>query len=165
MKVVSLNVNNFGGNCPKPLPKGYNRVRAVMQWREANRFVIGENVRRIVYFAEDYDVIFLHEVDTNCESWDLLLKMLGKTHALVLPASLTPGALKSGYKSITCAWIRHGIDYEQPEDGFSGSLRQVEIETDGITLLGVHANYEEAFWNSMTARFREKPEASPASSP
>ena len=75
MKVLSINVNNFGGINPKPLPKDYKLSNggndwkawedAVDNWRDNNRDIIGKNVNAIADLAWDFDVAFFYEVETT----------------------------------------------------------------------------------------------------
>ena len=117
MRIISLNVNNFGGKCPKPLLDDYKIDdvinwnewgNAVDEWRNRNKVNIFNNVNSIVDVICDYEVVFLHEVDTNCDSWDYLRKKMTE-YEFEMPNGINE--YKKGKKSTSCAFVKKGIYY------------------------------------------------------
>lgn len=167
MKILSLNVNNFGGVCDKPLlkdckfPNGSTDQAAwgaeVDNWRESHKEIIEKNVENIVCFIKDYDVVFLHEVDTNCFSWNLLTSRMNDEYVLELANGKNKSTIERGRKSISCAFIKNIINYNC--DGipnFSDSHRNVEIEIQGISIIGIHMSYDLKDWINLRRRFEKE---------
>ena len=166
MKILSLNVNNFGGVCDKPLlndyrfPNGRKDLATwgaeVDYWRESHKEIIEKNVENIVCFIRDYDVVFLHEVDTNCFSWILLTSRMKEEYVLELANGINKSTIESGRKSISCAFIKNNINYNC--DGipnFSDSHRNVEIEIQGLSVIGIHMSYDLKDWINLRLRFEK----------
>lgn len=158
MRIISLNVNNFGGKCPKPLLKDY-KIDDVINWdewdndiddwRDKNKDNIFNNVNSIVDIICDYEVVFLHEVDTNCDSWDYLRKKMTEyEYEFEMPNGIKE--YKKGKKSTSCAFVKKGINYTcSSRNSFDGYNRNVEIQIEDIYLVGVHMNYKYDMWKSF----------------
>lgn len=147
ISIISLNVNNFGGNTGKPLPGDYRDgdafdweawSGAVYEWRQVNADVIMKNARSIVNLVRDYDVIFLHEVDVNSKSWRYLLSELGKEYRYEVPNGYDKESYKHNLRTITCAFIRKGIDYTYGEENPFGRERSVQLNIKGVEIIEVH---------------------------
>ena len=122
MKILSVNVNNFGGTNDKPLlndyrlPNGKNDFgtwnQAVDEWRISNKICFQKNVNAITNLAKDFDIIFLHEVDTNCLSWIDLLEKMSSDFTWEPANGIDKSEYKKGRKSISCVFIKKDIEYE-----------------------------------------------------
>lgn len=163
MKIISINVNNWGGKIPKPLPEDYKSSDgkinwgewniAVDTWRSNNKDEIEKNVKGIVSLIYDFDIAFLHEVDTNCISWNNLHAMLDKDYDWKPANRIDEKEYSYGRKSISCVFIKRNINYSYDgKDNFSISQRNVEIEVDGVNIIGLHANYTLKYWKSLESR-------------
>lgn len=165
MKVLSINVNNFGGINPKPLPKDYKLSNggndwkawedAVDNWRDNNRDIIGKNVNAIADLAWDFDVAFFYEVDTNCFSWELLSEKMGEKYLCKLPNGMGETELKKWRQSISCAFIKKGINYEYSKKNILKDKRTVEIKVADTYIIGLHMSYCLDDWEKLIERFKE----------
>lgn len=169
MEVISINVNNFGGRSCKPLLNDYKLSdkkgdfnwsawnKAVDSWRGSNSVLISANVNRIVKLLKDFDVAFLHEVDTNCASWTQLHELMDAEYQYEIANEKNKSDYdKKGRNSISCVFIKKGIDYLYKEiTNFSGYLRNVEIEINGVRFIGVHANTEKKWWDGLEKRVEQ----------
>lgn len=158
MKILSLNVNNFGGSSSKPLlnvyiyngkPDWKSWNEAVDNWRNKNREKILANVRSAADISKDFDVIFLHEADTNCESWSELNKLMKDQYDLLLPNGIDLSEYQTGRKSISCLFIKKDIKYEYTTYNFLNSQRNVEIAIGDIHIIGLHMRYDLEDWNKL----------------
>ena len=166
MKIISLNVNNFGGKSPKPLlrefllPSGEYDFqtwnREVDKWRDSHQGAIERNVRAIAAYLSAYDVVFLHEVDTNCESWRLLLKTTEESFTLELANGMRESDVRRGRKSISCVLIKKGLDYEMPLDNPWDSQRHIILGVGGVRLIGAHMSYSLLDWEILIDQFKEE---------
>lgn len=166
MKIISLNVNNFGGIKDKPHLKDYtvnNKIDwtgwnvAVDSWRELNKDIIEKNVSKIVCLIKDFDIVFLHEVDTNCSSWTQLHELMEEEYKWESANEVDKSVYKNGRKSISCVFIRKGIVYDYAEiTNFSDKQRNIEIVVNGITVIGLHAPYDLKYWDSLIKRIKPK---------
>lgn len=161
MKIASINVNNFGGTISRPL-RGNDDLDSwkdkIIFWRKENEDTIQKNVERIVAFASDYDVIFLHEVDTNCASWKKLNELMEDKYKLEVPNDCDKYYyFKNGFSSISCVYIKNEIKYEYEKYNFSGYAKNVEIKLleTNLTLIGVHTNYEDIYWEKLIDRWEQ----------
>lgn len=162
MRIISLNVNNFGGKLAKPLPEEFKITErkydwttwgdAVDGWRDENRNIILRNVEIIVDIVSDYDVVFLHEVDTNCDSWNYLKKKMNNEFKFEMPNGIEE--FNTGRKSISCAFIKKCIDYECScnnsfkDYGGNSYSRNIELIFDkDVRIVGVHMNYKKDMWD------------------
>ena len=166
MKIISLNVNNFGGKSPKPLLRKFRRPGVeydfqtwnaeVDYWRISHRDAIERNVRAIAAYLSAYDVVFLHEVDTNCDSWRLLLDTTKESFALELANGMPESAVRRGRKSISCVLIKKGLEYKMPLDNPWDSQRHIILDVGGVRLIGVHMSYSLLDWDILIRQFEKK---------
>lgn len=166
MKVLSVNVNNFGGVSAKPLLSNYKLHNgkndfsrwnsAVATWRNENKICIAKNVASIVNLAYDFDVVFLHEVDTNCESWELLQKMMGEKFELKPANGVDVELYKKGSKSISCLFLKKEMvfEYEKSNVLGEGNQRNIEIKIADTYVIGLHMSYDISDWVKVIERFR-----------
>lgn len=163
MKILSLNVNNFGGSSSKPLLNDYKHNgktdwnswnEAVDDWRYTNRNNILANVQSIADISKVYDVIFLCEVDTNCESWYKLHELMKDQYTLLPPNGIDLSKYQEGRKSISCLFIKKGIKYEYTNDNFLKFQRNVEIKIGDIHIIGLHMNYAIEDWDKLIKKYR-----------
>ena len=103
---------------------------------------------------KNYDIIFLHEVDTNCYSWDLLKENLQSCYKLELPNGCKKTELLKGRKSISCAFINNKIEklnykISISSENFSGKLKNVEIDIEDVSIVGVHVPINKEYWNKL----------------
>ncbi len=164
MKILSLNVNNFAGPSSKPLPENYkinDKVnwdlwnKAVDKWRKENSTSILKNVIDIVDMSKDFDIIFLHEVDTNCESWNNLLRLMSEQYFLKPPNGFDLSKYSKGKcrKSISCMFIKKEIKYEYKDDNFLDLEKNIEIKIGDIHIIGLHMKYEINYWEQFIQKY------------
>ena len=163
MKIISLNVNNFGGKSPKPLlgkfrlPGGEYDFQSwnaeVDKWRISHQDAIKRNVRAIAAYLSAYDVVFLHEVDTNCDSWRLLLDTTKESFALKLANGIPESDVRRGRKSISCVLIKKGLKYKMPLDNPWDSQRHIILDVCGVRLIGAHMSYSLLDWDILIGQF------------
>lgn len=163
MKILSINVNNFGGVNNKPLLCNYKLYdkrpdfdswgRAVSAWRVRHNTSILKNVASIEKLMQNFDVIFLHEVDTNCPSWK---KLLAETRAAYTwkPANgIDASIYNRGKKSITCVFVRKNIDFEYSDENILQNQRSVSIQVQDVHIIGLHMSYNIEDWNKLILKF------------
>lgn len=165
MKILSVNVNNFGGVSAKPLLSGYKLSDGkpdfkkwnseVDKWRNDNKIYIAENVVAIVSLALDFDVVFLHEVDTNCMSWNLLLGLMSAEFELRPANGVNLTLYKTGRKSISCVFVKKNIIFEYGSNNIlgEGNQRNVEIKIGDTHIIGLHMSYDINDWDKIIKRF------------
>ena len=162
MKILHLNVNNFGGLSSKPLLNDYKDYRdrydwgswskSVAGWRDKCKNIILKNVQSIADISKDFDVIFFHEVDTNCDSWFKLNDLMKEQYDLVMPGGVDSASFfEKGNKSISCSFIKRDIQFETKAD-FWG-LRSVEITIGDIHIIGLHMSYTLTEWDKLIEKF------------
>lgn len=166
MKIISLNVNNFGGKSPKPLLSEFRLPggeydfqtwnKEVDDWRSSHGDAIKRNVRSIAAYFSAYDVVFLHEVDTNCDSWRLLLDTTEKSFTLELANGIPESDVRRGRKSISCVLIKEGLKYKMPLDNPWNSQRHIILDVGGVRLIGAHMSYSLLDWEILIDQFKEK---------
>lgn len=108
-------------------------------------------------FVKDYDVVFLHEVDTNCDSWDLLRELMGDEYRLALPEDLTKEELSQHpYYSISCAFVKYGIEYKC-EKSIPDYFRNVGIKiySTSLSIISVHTNDKNEYWQKLIDRWKQ----------
>lgn len=158
MKIMSFNVNNWGGRIEKPQIRNYSEKghtdwrawnTAVDLWRSDNFQTIQSNVRETVKLINSHDIVFLHEVDTNCDSWELLRKELINNYKLELPNGYDNSVLLKGRKSISCAFIKNEIEYAIDSDNFSKELKNIQIQVADIAIVGVHVPIRKEYWKNL----------------
>lgn len=164
MKILSVNVNNFGGTHNKPLLKDYKASngkfdfdewnRAVDDWRNFNRVNIHNNVEEITNLAKKYDIIFLHEVDTNCSSWFDLLKKMSLDFIWRPANGVDKLDYQKGRKSISCVFIKKGIEFKYDKKNIFNKQRNIEIQVQDIYIIGIHMSYDLDDWNKLISRFK-----------
>ncbi|UOB20902.1 hypothetical protein [Macrococcus armenti] len=148
MKILSLNVNNFGGINNKPVlydyhfGEKYNWVRFnrdVDNWRNNNETTILKNVEYIYDFSKKYDLIFFYEVDTNSKSWYLLQDLMSKnSFEILLPNNQVRETFKKGRNSITCGFIKQNIEFIYGDNNFFNDYRSMEIIVNDVHFLALH---------------------------
>lgn len=165
MKILSVNVNNFGGTNDKPLLKDYKlpngqidfRIwnQAVDEWRISNKICIQKNVNAIANLAKDFDIIFLHEVDTNCLSWIDLLEKMSTQYEWKLANGMDKSEYQKGRKCISCVFIKKGIEFKYENKNILDKQRNIEIKVGDTHIIGLHMSYDIADWNSLISKFNE----------
>ena len=167
MKVLSLNVNNFGGTYSKPLPKNYTFPNgktdfdswksAVQEWRNTHKSLIERNVKAIANLSHDFDMIFLHEVDTNCISWHLLLSLMSKEYTLKAANGINLKTYDKNAKSISCLFIKNGTSFIFPECNVlgPGEQRAIDVQIGDTYIVGVHMSYHLSDWEKLISKFKE----------
>lgn len=165
MKIISLNVNNFGGINDKPLPKDYMLPNGkfnyeawskdVDDWRENNQANIKNNVDSIVALLHDFDIAFLHEVDTNCYSWDRLLEKMTCEYKWNPANGIDKNMYNEGKKSISCMFIKNGIEFEYGKNNFLNKQRNVEVKVGDTYIIGVHMSYDINDWEKLLLRYNK----------
>jgi len=163
MKILSVNVNNFGGTNDKPLlndyrlPNGKNDFgtwnQAVDEWRISNKICFQKNVNAITNLAKDFDIIFLHEVDTNCLSWIDLLEKMSSDFTWEPANGIDKSEYKKGRKSISCVFIKKDIGYEYENNNILNKQRNIEIKVGDTHIIGLHMSYDIEDWNRLISRF------------
>ncbi|MBO5247983.1 MAG: endonuclease/exonuclease/phosphatase family protein [Clostridia bacterium] len=163
MKILSLNVNNFGGTNNKPLLKDYVLSNgrydfrlwnlAVDEWRSVNKTYIESNVDAICDLVCDYDVVFLHEVDTNCFSWHHLLRKMGTLYRWEPANGIEKNSYDIGRKSISCVFVKKGVDFEYKKDNFLDKERNVELKIKDTHIIGLHMSYDIRDWDKLIAKY------------
>lgn len=153
MKIISLNVNNFGGTTSRPRPDEYktdsNRIdwikfqQGVVAWRNKHESAIEDNVKNMMKIIQNHEIVVLQEVDTNCQSFEILTTECEKNHfEIVFPNEYNEKTFEQGYNSITCMLIKNYIKYNRKADNFSKDVQKqyknVDIEVGDLRVLGVH---------------------------
>lgn len=167
MRIISINVNNFGGTIDKPLLKDYkfnektdwdSWKNDVDIWRKNNSKIIEKNVEQIVSTILDFEVIFLHEVDTNCSSWNRLHEYMSRNYHWEPANGINKDEYRNGRKSVSIVFVKKNICYEYNSiPSFSnGSHRNIEIEIEDITLIGLHMPYDLDYWDKLISRFNNR---------
>lgn len=163
MKILSLNVNNFGGTNEKPLLKDYKLsngdndyelwAQAVDKWRSNNKKRIEKNVASITNLAKDFDIIFFHEVDTNCLSWNLLLGKMSSQYEWEPANGVNKCEYKKGRKSISCVFIKKGITFEYNDNNILKNQRNIEITVGNTHIIGLHMTYNTDDWDALILKY------------
>lgn len=163
MKILSVNVNNFGGKIPKPLPKYYKKSsddcdwdsynKDVDHWRDDNKECILKNVVAITDLVKDFDIIFLHEVDTNCESWEKLVEIMSPQYNWKPANGFEPKEYCKGKKSVSCVFYKKNVSIKCDDYNMTDSHRNVEIEIDDIHIVGLHMPYDIEYWDALISRY------------
>lgn len=171
MRIISINVNNFGGTINKPLPSDYKfdgRIdwsswrNDVSFWRRHNSKTIEENVKQLVSVMLDFEVIFLHEVDTHCSSWNNLHEYMQDYYNWEPANEIEKDEYNKGNKSVTIVFVKKDISYKYDsipnfiKDSYGISQRNVEIEINNITIIGLHMSYELDDWEKLIFRFNDR---------
>lgn len=167
MRIISINVNNFGGTNDKPRIKDYEFdgrtdwnlwKNSVDAWRESNAKIIEENVKQLVSVMLDFEVIFLHEVDTNCSSWDKLHKYMETDYDWHPANGIDEKDYRKGRKSISIVFVKKNIchRYHSIPNFSKDSQRNIEIEIDDVTIIGLHMSYFLDFWDDLISRFNDR---------
>ena len=162
MKIISLNVNNFGGLVSKPLIQDYSYNgkpswgewnNAVISWRE--KILWEFNVDAIVNSVRDFDIIVMQEVDTNSDAFKSLIKRLDE-YSIVFPNKTSQKDFCRGYKSITVMFIKKHIDYEVVTDNFSTKeMKNVEVIIDNKIVIGLHISMGDiCYWDSLIKYYK-----------
>ncbi|HCD19818.1 hypothetical protein C7R57_04590 [Macrococcoides caseolyticum subsp. caseolyticum] len=148
MRILSVNVNNFGGTNNKPILYDYKSGKKynwgsfnkdVDNWRSNNETTILKNVKYISDFSKVYDLIFFYEVDTNSQSWNMLLDIMNKnSFEILLPNHQEKETFKKGRNSITCGFIKQNIDYTYGDNNFFNDYRSLEIIINDVYFLALH---------------------------
>lgn len=164
MKILSVNVNNFGGTKDKPLlkdyklPNGENDYKmwnqTVDEWRSNNKICIQKNVDAITNLAQDFDIIFLHEVDTNCFSWTGLLEKMSPQYDWKPANGHDKSEYEKGRKSISCVFIKKGIAFEYEDNNILNKQRNIEIKVGDTHIIGLHMSYDIDDWDSLISKFK-----------
>lgn len=163
MKIISLNVNNFGGLVSKPLIKDYSYNgkpswddwnNAVITWRKKIQWE--NNVAAIVNRVRDFDIIVLQEVDTNSEAFKKLKKQLDE-HSIVYPNKTSENDFCTGYKSITVMFIKKCFNYAVVVDNFSTKeMKNVEVTIENKNVIGLHISMGDTdYWDSLIKHYKE----------
>lgn len=161
MRIISLNVNNFGGLVSKPLIKDYlynekplwdDWNKAVMAWREKIKWE--NNVSVIADYVRDFDVIVFQEVDTNSEAFKKLIKNLDE-HFIVYPNKTEGKDYCIGFKSITVMFIKRCFNYTIMADNYSAKkMKNVEINIDNKNIIGLHITMGDTdYWDSLIKHY------------
>lgn len=163
MKILSLNVNNFGGTNDKPLLKDYKFCngkfdfatwnQAVDEWRISNKICIEKNVEKITNLAKEYDIVFFHEVDTNCLSWNELLKKMEQNYIWKPANGIEKAEYKKGRKRISCVFIKDSINFEYKKYNLLKKQRNIEIKVGDTYIIGLHMSYDIDDWENLISRF------------
>lgn len=165
MKILSINVNNFGGTNDKPLVGKYKLPngepdfklwnQAVDDWRIKNKACILKNVAAITGLAKDFDIIFLHEVDTNCFSWENLLKEMSPKYEWKPANGIEKSVYNTGRKSISCVFVKKDINFEYKDENiWSINHRNVEIKVGDTHIIGLHMSYNLDEWDKLISKFK-----------
>lgn len=155
MKILSLNVNNFGGKDNfKPLPMEYDSWfefrKAVTLWRDSREHYRNGGCVLNLIKDKNPDIVFLHEFDvTSDTSMKFLksMKILGYTEKF--PDNNMADSVK-GAKSITMMYTKLGnIIINSNKDLVDKSLKWVNAGVDDILISGVHFNYNLEYWDAL----------------
>ena len=162
MKIISLNVNNFGGINSKPRPDEYKESDGtiiwnsfnsdVEQWQDVNKNFILYNLEKITQLIKNYEVVILQEVDTNCISFEELNQECIKNNfEIVFPNGYNKKVFQKGHNSITCMLIKKYIKYEINKNNFSNKkYKNVDINIGNVRILGVHIPKGDLdYWNAL----------------
>lgn len=163
MKIISLNVNNFGGFISKPLIKDYSYNgkpswvdwnNAVIAWRKKIQWE--NNVVAIVNRVRNFDIIVLQEVDTNSEAFKKLIKQLNE-YSIVYPNKTSENDFCKGFKSITVMFIKKCLNYAVADDNFSTKeMKNVEITIENKNIIGLHISMGDTdYWDSLINHYKE----------
>jgi len=163
MKIISLNVNNFGGLVSKPLIKDYSDNgkpswgvwnKAVIIWRKKIQWE--NNVAAIVNRVRNFDIIVLQEVDTNSEAFEKLIKQLDG-YSIEYPNKTSENDFCTGYKSITVMFIKKCFAYKIVDDNFSTKeMKNVEVAFENKNVIGLHISMGDTdYWDSLIKHYKE----------
>lgn len=163
MRIISLNVNNFGGLVSKPLIKDYlidgkplwnDWNKAVITWRKKIEWE--NNVTAIVKHVKEYDVIVFQEVDTNSDAFEKLKKCLDG-HNIVYPNGTDANDYSKGFKSITVMFVKNHFNYITTTENFSTrEMKNVEIIIDKRHIIGIHISMGDLdYWDSLIKYYRD----------
>lgn len=168
MKILSININNFGGLTPKPLPKDYKLSFEKVDWKAWNRAVNkwrneidwDKNISKLIEYLKnkDIDIIVFQEFDINSVAGKNFSEELEKlSYKIVYPNNYFESDFKKGNKSITVMFIR--VDYEVLHYNFSETMRNIEVKVGDRIFIGVHIPLgDEKFWDSMIKLYKIKKE-------
>ena len=146
MKIISLNVNDFGGCC-KHLEEYKNKYgyHAISKWDGLNK---EEDIQGIFSFIENAnpEVIVLQEFDINSTEAKKFTGMLEKKGYELKsePPSKRP--------SMTVMFVKRNICYKEIKTcHFKRSLRAYAIEIEDYIIYGTHVppKYDEVFWDEI----------------
>lgn len=162
MEIISLNINNFGGLVKKPLINDYKRCgkinwahwnNAVIQWRSSIQWEL--HVTVIVAHVQHADIVILHEVDTNSNAFNELIKQMDE-HMIIYPNKEQEITFKRGYKSITLMFIKKGIKHFVPNYNFSTKrMKNVEIIIGDKHIIGLHISMGDIdYWNAFITHYK-----------
>lgn len=162
MKIISLNVNNFGGSgVQKPIIDDY-RFQGVVDWAfyhcEMERFQnhpdrirtareISERLRSV-----SPDMIVLQEFDYHAPAGEeFRMSMVHAGYREVLPAARK--TIESGRYSITVMFIKKtetSVNVAAPEE-LGGSYQWCEIQYRNMAIIGIHmpCKNSEIYWNAL----------------
>jgi len=162
MRIVSLNVNNFGGLVSKPLIKDYKYrgatdwdmwKKAVIEWRRNIEWE--NNVDSIVNHVRNFDLVVLQEVDTNTEAFEKLIQLLG-AYTVVYPNQTTSNDFAKGSKSITLMFIKKHYNYTIVAHNFSTKkMKNVEVIIGDKHIIGLHITMGDInYWDSLIKHYK-----------
>lgn len=155
MKVLSLNINNFGGiDSYKPLLKDYDNWldfrKAVISWRDSKEHYRNACCILNLIREKNPDIVFLQEFDVTS---DTSLKFINSMRILgyikKYPDNNATDSIK-GIKSITIMFTKlRNIVVRSNKDLVAGSLKWVNLEVDDTLISGVHFNYNMEYWDAL----------------
>lgn len=146
MKVISLNINDFGG-CNEHL-EDYKKIfgyQGIHKWDELDK---GENIQGILDFLKknNPEVIVLQEFDINSmEAKKFTVKMKNMGYEL---KSESP----SKRPSMTVMFIKNNIIYNEIKTcHVERRLRAYAIEVEDYIIYGIHVppKYDKIFWDEI----------------
>lgn len=167
MKILSLNINNFGGTKPKPVPSDCRKINSnetdwelwkkrVDDWRKD---IDGEyNAEKIKNYIKEneFDIVIIQEFDMNSKNGNLLINGLEAFHYNIVYPNGYEAECKRGNKSITVMFIKDIDSCQISRENFSVTKRSVEIKFHGYTIIGVHVPLgDKNFWNSIIRRYKD----------
>lgn len=155
MKVLSLNINNFGGrDSYKPLLKDYNNSlefrKAVISWRDSSNHYKNASCVLNLIREKNPDIVFLQEFDVTSDTSSKFIKsmrILGYIEKY--PDNNATDSIK-GTKSITIMFTKlRNIVVRSNKDLVAESLKWVNLEVGDILISGVHSNYDMEYWDAL----------------
>ena len=145
MKIISINVNDFGGvNNHREEYKQLYRAY-LKEWDKLDK---SENVNGILDCIIRYtpDIVILQEYDVNSKEAQSFCQEMA-AHGYLLKSEVS--TMKR--PSMTVIYIKESIDFNEIHVGHERNLRAYAIRTEDIIIYGTHIppKYDSQFWTEL----------------
>ena len=170
MRVLSLNVNNFGGiniNEKPRIDQGFKDTNGAIDW---NSFCYAVNCWRdnpthdinateILAHIKDYSptIVILHEFDIGSRESKRVINDLNKmSFNIIYPNKTSAKDYLRSLSSITVMFVKDELlDSCKNPTELKRSNRWAEIQYIENVIIGVHVPYDENFWDTMIGYYEK----------